>query len=351
MASRAPEDEFERILERCRSGLSEISLDLPDIDPAPAPPPIRLVEDPPPPPAPAPPPPPPEPAPAPKPVLKPAPATPTPRPSPRPTPIPRPSAPALPRLRDIPWRAAALATATLILCAAAYRNWSRLDAKPLTLELARVDAMSDALGTGKGKLVIAAGRVVTVLDDKGRSVETRSLPVPVAAMSMSAGSLWTVDGRTPTIVEHRADGTSSSFTVNHVPAALDAHEKYLWTTDEKSHQIHQYLITRSMLGLFLQPLDLYDLPGLSVDCFDMDYEGVLWLVDGPSRRLFRLKAEEAVYKPMDSTPLTPLVGNSGRIKGLAIKNGRLWLLVSPEDGTGPSVLKRLSISSLRWTAS
>ena len=52
---------------------------------------------------------------------------------------------------------------------------------------------------------------------------------------------------------------------------------------------------------------------------------------------------------MKSAPLAPVIGGAGRVKGISVKGGRIWLLVSPADGQGASVLKRLSLRRLAWT--
>lgn len=362
MPSSAPDDEFERILERCRGGLTGISLDLPEIDPAPPAPRLTLIE-PPPAPAPAPKPAPvPEPAPVPISVAEaPRPAAPSvpeplqpppmpvsvPPPSPTPVPAPSPRSPvSVPAaLRLSPLRLAALAGAAAVLAWAGF--WLvRGGETDLSLTLEHADALSSVPGDG---VAIAEGYAVRFLDDDGHQIETRPLTGPVSAFSWRESSLWAADGRTAALVEHRADGGTASFALNHVPAALDAHEKYLWSTDAKGKQIRQFLITRSMLGIFLQPLDLYDLPDFTVECFDMDLEGALWLVDAPSRRLYFLKADGSAYKPVKSAPLTPVIGGAGRVKGISVKGGRIWILVSAADGRGPSVLKRLSLRRLAWT--
>ena len=211
----------------------------------------------------------------------------------------------------------------------------------------RIDAMSK-VPESRG-VALSAGNVVTILDRDGRAVETRPLDAPVTALSLTPGSLWTSNGRTPALVEQRAAGRRATFTLNHVPLYVDAQERSLWTSDDKGKQIHQYLITRSMLGVFLQPLDLYDLPELTADCFDMRNDGVLWVVDAPSRRLYRLKADGPAYRPVDSAPLAAFIGGAGRGRGLAVVEGYLWLLLSPDDGKGASVLKRLSLRRLAWT--
>ncbi|MEK7383281.1 MAG: hypothetical protein AAB262_08340, partial [Elusimicrobiota bacterium] len=261
---------------------------------------------------------------------------------------PPPRAPFAPSRTPTPrrLRSSAIAVAVLVLSGAGF--WlSRRGTQDLALTFDRADAMS-GVPAGSG-VAIAAGNTLTILDANGHAVETRALDAPVAALSWSVGSFWSANGRTKAVVEHRLDGETSSFGLNHVPSSISASEKNLWSTDEKGRQIHQFLITRSMLGMFLQPLDLYDLPDLTAECFDMDADGVLWMVDAPSRRLYRLKVDGAVYKPVESAPLIPLIGGAGRVKGIAVDDGRLWILVSAADGRGASVLKRLSLRRLAWT--
>ena len=338
MAANEPDDEFERILQQCRQRLSEIDLRLPEIDPAPPRASLELLDV--------------EPAPDPTPLrLVPPPSEPERQPHAAPPQEERQSrlerdAPPAPAGRGY-LRWAAVAAAAFILASSVGYWLSRQETGGLSLTFDRIDALGSV--PGGGKMAVAAGRTVTVLDADGRVVETRTLDASVAAIASSGGSLWTADGRTPALVEHRADGKATSFALNHIPVAIDADEKYLWSADAKGKIIRQFLITRSMLGVFLQPLDLYDLPQFTVACFAMDSEGVLWLVAAPSRDLYRLKPEGTAYKPTTRASLTPIIGDAGRIQGIALEDGTLWILVAPRDGKGAYILRRLSQRRLRWT--
>lgn len=338
MAASAPDDEFERILQQCRQRLSEIDLRLPEIDPAPPRASFDLLGV--------------DPAPDPAPPRS-VPPPPEPEPPPhdaapreeRPPRLERAGSPA-PAGRGYP-RWAAVAAAAFILSSSVGYWLSRQETGGLSLTFDRVDALGSA--PGRGKAAVASGKTVTVLDADGRVVETRTLDASVAAISWSGGSLWTADGRTPALVERRADGKATSFALNHVPAAIDAGEKYLWSVDAKGKVLRQFLITRSMLGVFLQPLDLYDLPQFTVACFAMDSDGTLWLVDASSRALYRLKPEGTAYKPTARASLTPVIGGAGRIQGIALEDGTLWILVAPRDDKDACLLRRLSRRRLRWT--
>lgn len=356
MEENSPDDAFEGILKRCRDKLAEIDLRLPEIDPAPPQPSVDLLdlELP------------PEPAMKPEPLFSslppegsPEPEQPSPPAAPEHGSEPGPGReePFGPRASEPPEPAAAerkvsrwawVALAAVILAASAGYWAIRRGTEGLSLPFENADALGGA--AGKGRLMVAAGKSVIILDESGRVVETRPLDAPVAAVAWSGGSLWTADGRAAAFVERRADGKSTSFALDHIPVAVDANDKYLWSVDAKGKMLHQFLVTRSMLGVFLQPLDLYDLPEFTVECFALDAEGVLWLVDSPSRRLYRLKQEGTVYKPLAYASLASVIGDAGRIQGITIVAGSPWLLLAPRAEGGVHLLRRLSRRRLDWTS-
>ncbi len=108
--------------------------------------------------------------------------------------------------------------------------------------------------------------------------------------------MWSTDGRTASITERADGGRTTVFRLNHVPGAIYVKDKYLCTSEKGGHTLHQFLISRSILGALLQPLDSFELNGLSPETFTIDDAGTLWLVDEPTRRLYRLRLEERLLQ-------------------------------------------------------
>jgi hypothetical protein len=363
----APEDEFELILERCRTRLSEIDLRLPELEAA-APPrtPAASLLEPEPPPRPAPPPAPilesfPDPAPAedaapvgtPVPVEAAAPPTAPnaeaepeifpPRPvTPAPLAAPSPAAP--PRRRRLWAETAAIGAA---LAAAGYFWTSARAPRALTLPLDGADAM--AVRPDLHELLVARGDRLLTLSFAGKVLSRETLSTPVTSLRWSRGSLWSADGRSPQVVERRAGTNPTVYRLNHVPTALFASDDYLWTVAAGSRQIHQYLISRSILGVMLQPLDAFELPDLAPESLAVSASGELWVVDADSRRLDRLRAQNGVYRIVASAPLSPFAGPGGSISGLTIDDGAVWLCVHP--AAGMTRVLRVPLGELRWSRS
>ena len=118
--------------------------------------------------------------------------------------------------------------------------------------------------------------------------------------------------------------------------------------EKGGHSLHQFLISRSILGAILQPIDSFELAGRSPDSFTIDDDGTLWIVDQPSRRLFRLRLENGAYKQVSSAPLSPFVGPDGKLRSLTIENEAVWILTQPRTGGG-AALRRISLSRFDWT--
>lgn len=350
------QDDFERILERCSARLAEIDLEVPDLELS-APPRQARLSDALKAPAPPKPPPPPPPRPAP-PAAAPKAAPPEeedevfpprgrrdampppPAPSRRLTPAPA-RAPWKPRVTPAGWAAAGAAAAV------ALGLWlTRESARSADFALDSGDAL--AVREDKGDLLVAQGAGLLVLSQDGRELGRAALDAAVAGMSWSNGSLWSTDGVTPAVIERRDGVHPTAFRLNHVPSDLYATERYLWTAQKGEHAIRQYLISRSMLGVVLQPIDRYDLPGIDPDAFAVDSSDVLWVLDVAARRLWRLRPLNGVYKPADYAPLTPVIGADGGMKDLSIKNGSVWLLSKPAGGGQVHVL-RLPVNRFEWT--
>jgi hypothetical protein len=149
-------------------------------------------------------------------------------------------------------------------------------------------------------------------------------------------------------VERVEGGRATTFRLNHVPGALYVKDKYLWTAEKAGGVLHQFLISRSILGALLQPLDSFELSGLYPETFTFDEAGALWLVDQPTRRLYRLRLENGTFKRVSSAPLSPLFGPQGRFRGLSVENGAVWILSQPGPG-GRAALRRIAVARLDWT--
>jgi hypothetical protein len=397
-------DEFEVLLDRCRENLSEINLRIPTLETGtPRPPVYSLTSAPspkvaaPPPPLPPPklsvppktpePPPPaasrheaapvlPTPAPAaaaPAPALTPEPAPPR-EPQPRVgeereedevfpparirerTPpasvplwrsqsVPEPTPMPVPATSSTPASALRATAAAAVVAVGAFGVWlARRPAPDLDIKVDAADAMTLR---PKGDLLVAEGKELVDLAQDGRTLERRPLDAPVESLLWEQSSLWSTDGRTASILEHSDDGRTTSFRLNHVPAALYVKDNYLWTVEKGARVLHQFLISRSILGAILQPLDSFELNALSPETFTFDDAGTLWLVDEPTRRLYRLRLENGSYKRSSSAPLSPIVGPQGSLRSLTIEDGAVWILA--QTGNGHASLRRIAISRFDWT--
>ena len=360
------DDDFDALLKRCSQQLSRISLELPDMETAspgrapklslgPAPAPARRPPAAPPPAAP------PAPIPvvrAPEPVpdvheeievfppLITRPRTPTPQPLPR-VAAPLQAKPAAAPARSL--RAAPLVAAAAVAAAAAiaaFGLWtSRRPSAEITIPIDGADAM--AVRPEYGDILVARGTELLTISPKGAELSRRDLEGRVVGLRWTPGSLWSVDGTSQEVTERREGERPTVFHLNHVPSALFARGNTLWTQEKGGHSIHQYLVSRSILGALLQPLDLLEIPGMTAEAFAFDDAGTLWVVDDETRSLYQMRAENGAYKAVQRAPLSPLLGPSGVIHGLSIEDDAAWILSSPAGG-GASVLRRVPFARLDW---
>jgi hypothetical protein len=213
-----------------------------------------------------------------------------------------------------------------------------------TFELDPADAA--ALRPEHSDILVAQGAKLLNVSETGRALESRTLEAPVASISWNAGNLWSVDGRTRAVLERRdATGTATAFTLNHVPRAVYAHGRYLWTLEDGGKTIRQYLVSRSLVGVQLQPLDMYQLPDLTADAIAVDDADVIWVFDHASRRLYRLHAVGASLRPIDSAPLKALIG-AADVRAMFLDDGAVWILAAPAGGR--SVVHRVTADQLDW---
>lgn len=199
----------------------------------------------------------------------------------------------------------------------------------------------------RGDLLIAQGLKLVELSADGRARDWQALDAPLTGIAWSQDGLWSVDASTAA-VERRSNGKSVVFPLNHIPTAVYARDRYLWTLEKGGEMIHQFMLSTTILGPRLLPLDLYRLPGLSTESIALDDGGLLWLVDKRTGRLFRLRLEGISYRAIDSAPLTPLIGASSEVLSLSVEGGAVWLLVRPE-ASARSVLHRIPAKLLYWT--
>ena len=271
---------------------------------------------------------------------------------PEPTPTPAPIEPSSRTTapRGVRWASTptAAAAAGALVAAGAFGVWAlRRTAADLNLAVGNADAI--AVRPEKGDILVAEGRELVDLSRGGRTLGRSPLDAPVDSMCWNQGSLWTADGRAASIVERAEDGRTTVFSLNHVPGALYVRGRYLWTADKSGGALHQFLISRSILGAMLQPLDSFELHGLAAESFTIDEAGTLWLVDAATRRLYRLRLENGTYKRFSSAPLSPFVGPQGKLRDMTIDGDAIWILA--EQGGGRAALRRIAISRFDWTRS
>lgn len=205
-----------------------------------------------------------------------------------------------------------------------------------------------ALRPERADLLVAQGSTLLDLTEDGRLLGRKTLDAPVTALGWDRGSLWKVDGRAHVFVEREeATGREIDYAVNYAPQTLALHGRQLWAVEPDGRTVHQYLISHSLLGVQLQPLDQYPLSGLTIAAIAVDDAEQLWVVDRASRRLHRLRKEGPGYRAVDSAPLAAFIDATGSVKSIDIEDGVVWLLVS--DPGGRATMHRLEADRLDWT--
>lgn len=199
----------------------------------------------------------------------------------------------------------------------------------------------------RAEVLVAQGLRLAALSEDGRAKGGQDLSAPVSGLSWSQDALWSLNGRAP-VVERRSGENTVAFPLSHVPVAVSARDRYLWTLEKGGRKIHQFQISPTILGLRLVLVGVYSLPGLAAEGFAVDETGLLWITDRDSRRLYRLRLEGSSYLPVISAPLAPLIGPPGEVSGLSVEGGVVWLLVRPE-GSARSYLHRIPTKLLNWT--
>lgn len=353
----AGDDPFEALLKRCGERLSEIRLSVPDLEKTASRPAARLSLSPPE----APPPPLPRAArPEPRPPLPEIPIPPeaeeievfppaaAPAPAPTPEPRSKPNA-GMPETSQHPRpRSRALfvaAAAGLVIAALGF--WaSRRDSGAIEIALPGADAA--AVRPDGGDMLVARGAELLAVSRAGKTLSRGVLNGRIAGLYCLQNSAWSVDGANPEVTEWREGERPIVFRLNHVPQAIFAQGNDLWTVEKGGHAIHQYIISRSIMGAMLQPLDLFEVPDLTAESIAIDGTGTLWVIDDETRALYRLRAQGGVYKIVDQAPLSPLLGPAGSLRGLTLDGDAVWIFLRPAEG-GAAVLRRIPLRRLAWT--
>jgi|GEM_PF-1591257 len=245
--------------------------------------------------------------------------------------------------RESPFGWGALGLVALV-AAVGYGVW-RLQGPPVDRVFNLEGGDAAALRPERSDLVVAAGTKLLDVSDAGRVVERSTLESPAASLSWNQSALWSVDGRSSAVVE-LPDGTkrSTTFTLNYVPQAVYSRGRYLWTL-EGGTTIRQYLVSRSLVGVQLQPLDLYQLAGISADAIAVDDAEVLWVFDRTARRLCRLHKVGPALRPIDSASLAQWIG-AAPVRALSVDDGFVWVLVGADGGR--AALHRIQVGRLDW---
>jgi hypothetical protein len=151
----------------------------------------------------------------------------------------------------------------------------------------------DAIAAHDGdQWLLARQRDLLLYDAGAKSRVVADLPRPLTSMVWSGGMLYGTDGKNTLFRWERLDAPPETFTLDHSPVAIFARLPHVWTLDVKGN-LRQFLLARSMTGVFLQPLDLDEIL-LSGD-FNIAEDGVLVVLERSTGNLIRLARDKAAY--------------------------------------------------------
>ena len=151
----------------------------------------------------------------------------------------------------------------------------------------------DAISAHEGdQWLVSRQRDLLLYDAGAKSRVVADLPRPLTSMVWSGGMLYGTDGKNTLFRWERLDAPPEIFTLDHAPVAIFARLPHVWTLDVKGN-LRQFLLARSMTGMFLQPLDLDEilLPG----DFNIADDGTLVVLERSTGNLIRLARDKAVY--------------------------------------------------------
>lgn len=152
----------------------------------------------------------------------------------------------------------------------------------------------DALAVDASGAVIAArGAFIERKASDGSTLRVASVDRPLRSLSWTQEGLYASDG-TPALMRWLSpDEPPDRFVLDHAPQFVFASGGNVWTQDA-SGNIRQFLLNRSMTGVYLQPLDMAALPGGSVGDFIVDAAGSVLALDAQGT-LLRFEHLESVF--------------------------------------------------------
>lgn len=260
-------------------------------------------------------------------------------------PVPAASTAAAIKLGASRW-AYAVAAAAFLATGVAFVE--HLSEPPLISDSFRVDgAEALAVQTDHAGLVIARTGQLDDIRLDGTIRSSRPLPSAMINMQMNKSELWSVDGEHRQVRVERDGSHSTVFPLNHVPGAVFVKDTELWTAEKDGRGMHQYLISRSILGPMLQPLDAFEIENITPEVIAIDRNGLLLIIDDQTRSIYRLRSEGGIYKIQQRADLSALAGGAVKFHGCAIDEKEAWFLV--KDDTGAETAKRVELARLSWT--
>ena len=204
-----------------------------------------------------------------------------------PTTVPR-SPAATPAKQRGPSRSMLVAAALLAAGSALW--WSLRPARTQTvLPLASFDAIA---ARDAGEWLAARGQDLLLYDASLKSRALGRLSKSLTSMVWAEGALYGTDGKNTLFRWEKLDAPPKAFSLDHAPLAIYARPPHVWTLDDKGG-LRQFLLARSMTGVFLQPLDRVEVR-LTGD-FSLADDGTLLLLERSSGRLLGLAREKSVY--------------------------------------------------------
>ena len=161
------------------------------------------------------------------------------------------------------------------------------------VEMALPAVSFDAITAHEGdQWLLARQRDLLLYDAGAKSRVVADLPRPLTSMVWSGGMLYGTDGKKTLFRWERLDAPPEMFALDHSPVAIFARLPHVWTLDVKGN-LRQFLLARSMTGVFLQPLDLDEIL-LSGD-FSIADDGKLVVLERSTGNLISLARAKAAY--------------------------------------------------------